>query len=141
VIRPGFSTHAMNMGQRFVQLDSSYTGNTDGSGVLHVSQLPPNPAILAPGPAWIFVVVNGVPSVGVQVMCGSGKIEKQTMLAIASLPAPSLPQATSSSGSGNGNGGGNAQKGQNKNAASTLALPPLTGVFLLLSIALGVQTW
>lgn len=39
------------MGQRFVQLDSSYTGNTDGSGVIHVSQLPPNPAILVPGPA------------------------------------------------------------------------------------------
>ena len=39
------------MGQRFVQLDSSYTGNTDGSGVVHVSQLPPNPAILVPGPA------------------------------------------------------------------------------------------
>lgn len=39
------------MGQRFVQLDSSYSANEDGSGVLHVSQLPPNPAILAPGSA------------------------------------------------------------------------------------------
>lgn len=38
------------MGQRFVQLDSTYTG-TDGSATLHVSQLPPNPAVLAPGPA------------------------------------------------------------------------------------------
>ena len=39
------------MGQRYVQLDSTYTGNSDGSATLHVSQLPPNPAILAPGPA------------------------------------------------------------------------------------------
>lgn len=39
------------MGQRFVQLDSTYTGNPDGSATLHVSQLPPNPAVLAPGPA------------------------------------------------------------------------------------------
>lgn len=42
------------MGQRFVQLDSSYSANEDGSGVLHVSQLPPNPAILAPGPACAY---------------------------------------------------------------------------------------
>jgi hypothetical protein len=40
-----------NMGQRFVQLQSTYTGNPDGTAVLHVSQLPPNPAILVPGPA------------------------------------------------------------------------------------------
>jgi len=39
------------MGQRFVQLENTYTGNADGSGVLYVSQLPKNPAILAPGPA------------------------------------------------------------------------------------------
>ena len=50
LIRPGFSTHALSMGQRFVQLNNTYTGNSDGSAVLHVSQLPPNPAILAPGP-------------------------------------------------------------------------------------------
>lgn len=51
LIRTGFSTHAISMGQRFVQLNSTYTGNADGSAVLHVSQLPPNAAILAPGPA------------------------------------------------------------------------------------------
>ncbi|KIM83331.1 glyoxal oxidase [Piloderma croceum F 1598] len=94
ILRTGFSTHAITMGHRMVELDSSYTGNSDGSAVLHVSQLPPNPAIMAPGPAFIFVVVNGVPSVGVQVMVGSGKIEKQKTLSIASLPSPSLPQQT-----------------------------------------------
>ena len=87
------------MGQRMVQLDSSYTGNDDGSAVLHVSQLPPNPAILVPGPALVFVVVNGVPSVGVQVMIGSGQIEKQKTLPIASLPSPSVPQQTAAGGS------------------------------------------
>ena len=55
------------MGQRFVQLDSSYTGSSDGSGTLHVSQLPPNPAILTPGPActsimsllsWLCILAN-----------------------------------------------------------------------------------
>lgn len=85
------------MGQRMVQLDSSYTGNSDGSGVLHVSQLPPNPAILAPGPALIFTVVNGVPSIGTQVMIGSGKLGTQTPLAVQSLPSASMPQAPASS--------------------------------------------
>jgi hypothetical protein len=56
------------MGQRYVQLENTYTGFSNSTAVLHVSQLPPNPAILAPGPALILVVVNGVPSVGRQVM-------------------------------------------------------------------------
>ncbi|KAG6874492.1 hypothetical protein C0995_010402 [Termitomyces sp. Mi166 len=91
VIRPGFSTHAMNMGQRFVQLENTYTGHAQSNtAVLHVSQLPPNPAILAPGPALVFVVVNGVPSVGVQVMVGSGKLGKQDILPIGDLPESSV---------------------------------------------------
>lgn len=44
------------MGQRMVVLNSTYTGFGDNSAVLHVSQVPPNPAILAPGPALLFVV-------------------------------------------------------------------------------------
>jgi len=94
VIRTGFSTHTMNMGQRMLQLDASYTGNSDQSAVLHVSQMPPNPAMFPPGPAFIFVVVNGVPSIGVQVMIGSGQIGKQPLKDITSLPSMSLPQPT-----------------------------------------------
>lgn len=77
LIRPGFSTHAMNMGQRYVQLNSTFTAKADGSAVLHVSQVPPNPAILAPGPALIFVVVNGVPSEGQWVTIGNGELGTQ----------------------------------------------------------------
>ena len=46
-----------NMGQRLVELELSYTANADGSGVLHCSNLPPNPAIFPPGPAceWLFL--------------------------------------------------------------------------------------
>jgi len=83
------------MGQRFVQLDSSYTGNEDGSAVLSVAQLPPNPAILAPGPALLFVVVNGVPSVGQHIMVGSGKIENQAVGETPILPQSSLPAGQS----------------------------------------------
>lgn len=91
VMRTGFSTHTMNMGMRSVQLQSSFTGNDDGSAVLHINQLPPNPAILPPGPALLFVVVNGVPSVGIQVMCGSGKIEKQSVMPVQNLPTSNIP--------------------------------------------------
>ncbi|QRV93538.1 glyoxal oxidase [Ceratobasidium sp. AG-Ba] len=101
IIRPGFSTHALNMGQRYVELQSTYTGNEDGSGTLHVSQLPPNPSIFPPGPALIFVVLNGVPSVGQQIMVGSGKIEKQKTAAVQELPESRIVNPPSgSSGSG-----------------------------------------
>lgn len=90
VIRPGFSTHSRNMGQRYVQLQSTYTGFKNTTAVLHVSQLPPNPAILAPGPALIFVVVNGIPSIGVPIMVGSGKIEQQKVSPVGGFPSSSI---------------------------------------------------
>jgi hypothetical protein len=86
ILRPGFSTHSMNMGQRYVKLNSTYTSYPNGTAVLHVSQVPPNPAILVPGPAFFFVVVNGVPSVGVQVMIGSGQLGAQQILPVDNLP-------------------------------------------------------
>ncbi|TDL21722.1 glyoxal oxidase [Rickenella mellea] len=123
IIRPGFSTHAMNMGQRYVQLDSTYTGNQDGSAVLHVSQVPPNPAILAPGPAFVFVVVNGVPSIGQQVMIGSGQIEKQQTTPSVPLPPSSLYQATATpSDSSNPKG--------KSGAMSSLNVPRIHGLSL-----------
>lgn len=117
LIRTGFSTHAFNMGQRYVQLTSSYTGNEDGTAVLHVQQLPPNPAVLAPGPAMMFVVVNGVPSVAQWVMVGSGQLGAQTVNAVTDLPANYIPasQQTSHNSTGNNNSG-------NKSAASKVDL-------------------
>lgn len=65
VIRTGFSTHAMNMGQRYLELNSTYTkDDTSGEVILHVSQMPPNANIFQPGPAMIFLVVDGIPSQG-----------------------------------------------------------------------------
>lgn len=84
-----------NFGQRYVQLDNTYTLNADGSAVLHVNQLYPNPSILAPGPAWMFVVVNGVPSTGVQIMVGNGVIGQQPTADYATLPAKVVPAGTS----------------------------------------------
>ena len=72
-----------------VVLESTYTGYENNTGILHVSQVPPNPAVLAPGPAMLFVVVKGIPFVGVQVMIGSGQIGNQPVLPIGSVP-PSI---------------------------------------------------
>jgi hypothetical protein len=117
IIRTGFSTHGMNMGQRFLQLDSTYTAyEANNSATLHVSQVPPNPAILAPGPALLFVVVGGVPSVGVQVMIGSGRLGTQTISAIGDLPESSFVSASSADGTG----GAQAQ-GDNNGALSRMA--------------------
>ncbi|KAJ7187865.1 glyoxal oxidase [Mycena filopes] len=109
IIRPGFSTHGMSMGQRFVQLDSTYTAyGANNTATLHVSQLPPNPAILAPGPALLFVVVNGVPSVGVQVMVGSGVVGPQPVRAIGDLVASSYVEASGGEGEGQSKSGNGA---------------------------------
>ncbi|KAF8334888.1 glyoxal oxidase N-terminus-domain-containing protein [Cantharellus anzutake] len=87
IIRTGFSTHAMNMGQRYLQLDSTANANADGSITIHVSQVPPNPALFAPGTAFLYVVVNGVPSIGKRVIVGNG-IGKQVAKAPQRLPRP-----------------------------------------------------
>ncbi|KAG8908124.1 hypothetical protein FRB99_000152 [Tulasnella sp. 403] len=112
IMRFGFSTHAIttltedllqNFGQRYLQLNSTYSLDLSGSATLHVSQMPPNPSIFAPGPAWVFVVVNGVPSMGQAIMVGSGKIETQNATTPVELPGVFVaqpPSTTSDTGGG-----------------------------------------
>jgi hypothetical protein len=86
VIRGGFTTHAMNMGQRFLQLNNTYTVNSDGTITLHVAQLPPNANLFQPGPAFLFVNIAGVPSNGTYVIVGNGQIGTQPVTAASVLP-------------------------------------------------------
>lgn len=129
VIKTGFSTHAINFGQRAMELDFTYTANKDGSATLHVSQLPPNAALMPPGPGWLFVVVDGVPSVGVSVMLGSGKIGTQQMLNVDALPASSDVTGDPDTGSTN------AKKGTSSVGASVHVASALLAV-LATSMAL-----
>ncbi|KAG8839721.1 hypothetical protein FRC18_008441 [Serendipita sp. 400] len=111
IIRTGFSTHAFNMGQRVLQLQTSYTVAEDGSATLHVSPLPRNANVFPPGPAMLFITVNGVPSLAQWITVGSGKVETQAILAEVALPDSYIPpdQDTGSGGSGgSGSGGSNA---------------------------------
>jgi hypothetical protein len=54
------------MDQKLVKLVSVLQGNQ-----LTVTG-PPNPNIFSPGPGWIIVMADGVPSVAQQVMVGDG---------------------------------------------------------------------
>lgn len=86
LVRPGFSTHAMNMGQRLLQLNHTFQVADSGDITLHVAQVPPNPNLLTPGPVLMFVVVGEVPSVGKMVNVGTGSIGTQPVQAASALP-------------------------------------------------------
>ncbi|KAG6810339.1 hypothetical protein H0H92_012345 [Tricholoma furcatifolium] len=124
LLRGGFTTHAMNMGQRYVQLNNTYTVNNDGSIVLHVAQAP-NPNILQPGPALLFVTINGIPSNGSMVIVGSGSMGKQPVAAASVLPNSVL--ATSAQGSG-GSASPQANQNNQNNGANGLGTGGIVGV-------------
>lgn len=62
----GYVTHAQHSNSRLVFLENTLRGNT-----LEITA-PPNNNIYPPGPAWLFLVADGVYSEGVQVMVGDG---------------------------------------------------------------------
>jgi len=125
VIRPGWTTHAMSMGQRALQLNHTYTVNDDGSIAYHVSQMPPNANIFQPGPAFVYVTVNGIPSKGSYVIVGSGKVETQTMNSVDTLP-PSV-RVDSATGTGSSDNSNNTNSGDN-NASSSLSSGAIGGI-------------
>ncbi|KAF9261122.1 DUF1929-domain-containing protein [Marasmius fiardii PR-910] len=131
VVRPGWTTHAMNMGQRYLQLNNTYTVNKDGSLTLHVSQMPPNANIFQPGPAWVYVTVNGIPSNGTMVTVGSGKIETQPLGSVSALPASKrLDSASGSADASTTGGGGNKTAG--------LSTGTLIAIIVGAVVALGI---
>lgn len=131
VIRPGFTTHAMNMGQRIMQLNNTFTVQSNGTIILHTAQLPPYPSLFQPGPALLFVTINGIPSNGTFLTVGSGKIETQPTAAVSVLPA--------SVKSGQNNGKGNTTSNGNKNGAAP-SIPPYSAAngALNILVSLGV---
>ncbi|KAF8205560.1 glyoxal oxidase precursor [Mycena galopus ATCC 62051] len=62
----GYVTHAQHSNSRLVFLEHTLVGNT-----LEITA-PPNNNIYPPGPAWLFLVADGVYSEGVQIMVGDG---------------------------------------------------------------------
>jgi hypothetical protein len=134
LLRGGFTTHAMNMGQRYLQLNNTYTVNTDSSITLHVAQAPPNPNLFQPGPALLFVVVQGVPSNGTMVIVGNGLFGVQPTEPVSPLP-PSVGLDGASGAAGPNGGSGPSSK---KSGAAILESMPgyLAGAMILIGILL-----
>lgn len=63
----GYITHAVHANSRLVYLTAS---PSDASSMTITS--PPNGQVYPPGPGWLFLVVDGVPSEAIKVMVGDG---------------------------------------------------------------------
>ncbi|KAF7366746.1 Glyoxal oxidase [Mycena sanguinolenta] len=137
VVRGGWTTHAMNFGQRYMQLRNTYTVNKDGSIVLHVAQMYPNPNLFQPGPAMLFVVIDGIPSNGTQVIIGSGAVEAQPTAVDSKLPANILSSDASGSGSATANTTSTSDS-STSHVALIAAIAGGVGVVALLALGVGI---
>jgi hypothetical protein len=143
VVRPGWTTHGMNIGQRFLQLNNTYSVSSDGSIVLHTSQMPPTPEIFQPGPAWVFVTINGIPSNGTYVIVGSGSMGKQPTSAAGALPgsvraddAKGTADGSATGGSSNSSSSGSSNGNNNSGSTTVQANIVITALAIILPLAL-----
>ncbi len=130
LIRQGFTTHAMNMGQRIMQLNNTFTVQDDGTITLHTAQLPPLPTLFQPGPAFLFVAINGIPSNGTYVIVGNGKVGQQSTAPASVLP-PSVLSAAQNSGSSNGTNNGSGNNNAALNHSGNILFQLLAAVVVL----------
>ncbi|GJJ12969.1 hypothetical protein Clacol_007216 [Clathrus columnatus] len=129
IIRPGWTTHGVNMGQRALQLNNTFSVSDSGNITVHVSQVPPNPAMFSPGPALMFVVTHGVPSMGKLIIVGNGQMGTQPTFDATVLP-PS--QLAASSVKGNASPNTNSSGSPAVSATSTHSLS--TGVVVAIVV-------
>ncbi|KIM76040.1 glyoxal oxidase [Piloderma croceum F 1598] len=64
----GFHTHAVSLDSKYVGLVSNYDSTSDELNITG----PPNAYIYPPGPAWLYILGDGIPSNGTKVMIGTG---------------------------------------------------------------------
>ena len=65
----GFVTHAVHMGQRMIELFHGMSIDEDEIvSRLVTIYMPATYGIVPPGPYWLFVLVNGVPSEGISII-------------------------------------------------------------------------
>lgn len=134
VIRPGWTTHAMTMGQRFLQLNNTYTVNSDGSIVFHTSQMPPNANLFQPGPAFVYVTINGIPSNGTYVIVGNGNIGTQPTAAVSNLPSSVRLDSASGSANSATTGGGSPATSSSGTSHTAAIIGAIVGVVAVLGI-------
>ncbi|KAI0262623.1 glyoxal oxidase [Gloeopeniophorella convolvens] len=144
MIRPGFTTHGLNMGQRIMQLNNTYTVQDNGTIILHTAQPPPNAALFQPGPAFLFVTIDGIPSNGTYVIVGNGQVGAQPTAPASVLPPNVLSSAQSSQGSGSpsgsGSNNGSGSHGQDNGAMSvSLHMGSLLGLAVAAALTLVIS--
>lgn len=114
VLRPGFNTHAIAFGQRYLQLRNTYTIDRNANTTtLHVGQIPNaegGPRLFQPGPAYVFLVVNGVPSQGKYIMVGNGQLGTQPTADDPELPESSVKEVEQQNATPSSAGSGSAQQ-------------------------------
>jgi hypothetical protein len=138
----------MNFGQRYLELETTYIKDEDKNDItLNVAQMPPNANIFQPGPAYIFLVVDNIPSQGEIIMIGSGNIEEQSLLAKTVLPQSQVivgdktSEVSSNTTSTDTAASGSAVNAAAKNSgSSTLALPSVFQT-ILLSLTFGIAAF
>ncbi|GAA6006170.1 hypothetical protein JCM10207_000549 [Rhodosporidiobolus poonsookiae] len=81
VIDIGYSTHGVHMSHRYVELRTALSGNK-----LTIKG-PLSTGIYPPGPGWLYILADGVPSVGTKVMVGPGNQPPVSQSAIKNMLA------------------------------------------------------
>ncbi|KAJ7085804.1 copper radical oxidase [Mycena belliarum] len=94
----GYVTHAVHANSRLVYLVATLSTN---GATLSIAG-PPNGKIYPPGPGWLFLVVNGIPSKAVHLMVGDGKGPKVDEGAIENVIKNTKPPQYEQSKSGGG---------------------------------------
>jgi hypothetical protein len=138
LIRQGFTTHAMNMGQRIMQLNNTFTVQSNGTITLHTAQLPPFATLFQPGPAFLFVTINGIPSNGTFVVVGNGQIGTQPTASASVLPSSASSAQGSKSANSNNSGHGNNADLTHAMAGLTVSLLVAVVSFALSCSAMGI---
>lgn len=75
----GYSTHAVHMSQRWVELEAGLNGTA------LVVNAPATAGLFPPGPGWIHILAGGVPSEATKVMVGDGSDPPFSATAMAGL--------------------------------------------------------
>ncbi|GAA6041298.1 hypothetical protein JCM8097_001325 [Rhodosporidiobolus ruineniae] len=81
LIDVGYSTHGVHMSNRYVELETSLSGKK-----LTIKG-PKTTGIYPPGPGWLYILADGVPSKGLKVMVGPGNSPPVSQSAIKNMLA------------------------------------------------------
>ncbi|GAA5973363.1 hypothetical protein JCM11641_003093 [Rhodosporidiobolus odoratus] len=81
VIDIGYSTHGVHMSNRYVELETTLSGKK-----LTIKG-PKNTGIYPPGPGWLYILADGIPSKGLKTMVGPGNSPPVSTSAIKNMLA------------------------------------------------------